>query len=351
MSALTPSPTVPPFVPQGEPSPEPNRLARYVGEGRVEIVEEPVPSLPAGGLLVRTEACGLCSGELMAWYMDRKLPHVLGHEVAGIVERSDDPRFPVGARVFPHHHAPCGACDLCRSGRGVHCSTWKTTKLLPGGMADRFAVPAANLLDTYVVDDLRAVDAALIEPLACVCKSVRGVPPLQVACLGEGAKGRGETLVIGLGVMGLMHMKLLDGAVGLDLSPARRDWASGLGLDARAPEDAEEGAYDAIFVCPGSQAAFDLALRLAAPAATITMFAPLAPGEDLRIPQSAYFRDLTIRNAYSAAPEDTREAIAALRAGRLRAEDVCSEFIPLEALPEAYGRMKRGEILKPMIVW
>ena len=321
-----------------------NRLARYVGEGRVEIVEEPVPGLPPGGLLVRAEACGLCSGELMSWYMDRKLPHVLGHEVAGIVERSDDPRFPVGARVFPHHHAPCGQCGLCASGRGVHCSTWKRTRLVPGGMADRFAVGAENLADTHVVDDLRAVDAALIEPLACVCKSVRnGLPPLPT--------GEGRVAVVGLGVMGLMHTLLLDGATGLDLNPARRAWAADLGLDARAPEQAEDEAYDAVFVCPGSQAAFDLALRLAAPAATITMFAPLGPGEDLRVPQAAYFRELTIRHAYSAAPEDTRKAIDALREGKVRAEGVCSEFIPLEALPEAYGRMKRGEILKPMVVW
>ena len=315
-----------------------NRLARYVGEGRVEIVEEPLPSLPEGGLIVRTEACGLCSGELMSWYMDRKLPHVLGHEVAGIVEASDDARFPVGARVFPHHHAPCGQCALCESGRGVHCPTWRTTKLLPGGMADRFAVPAANLLDTHVVNDLRAVDAALIEPLACVCKSVR-------------RGGRGKTAVIGLGVMGLMHMLLLDGATGLDLSASRRDWAAGLGLDARGPEDAPNGHFDSIFVCPGSQTAFDLALRLAAPAATITMFAPLGPGEELRVPQAAYFNDLTIRNAYSAAPKETSEAIKALREGKVRAEAVCSEFIPLDGLPEAYGRMKRGEILKPMVVW
>ena len=316
-----------------------NRVARYMGEGRVEIVEEAAPSLPPGGLLIRTEACGLCSGELMAWYMDRKIPHVLGHEVAGIVEASEDDRFPVGARVFPHHHAPCGQCELCRSSRGVHCPTWRRTKLIPGGMADRFAVPAENLADTHVVNDLRAVDAALIEPLSCVCKSVRN------------ARVQGRTAVIGLGVMGLMHMLLLDGATGIDLSESRRAWANGLGLDARAPRDAAEAAFDNIFVCPGSQAAFDSALRLAAPAATITMFAPLGPGEDLRVPQAAYFNDLTIRNAYSAAPEDSREAIQAIREGKVKAEQVCSEFIPLEDLPGAYGRMKRGEILKPMTVW
>jgi hypothetical protein len=56
------------------------KLARYVGGGRIEIRDEPEPTLPPGGLIVKTEASGLCSGELMDWYMERKVPHVLGHE-------------------------------------------------------------------------------------------------------------------------------------------------------------------------------------------------------------------------------------------------------------------------------
>src|ERR1019366_7518122 len=101
------------------------KLARYVGDGRVIIAEEDAPNCPKGGLLIRTEACGLCSGELMSWYMDRKIPHVLGHEVAGIVQESQDGRFPVGSRVFPHHHAPCLECELCRAGLFVHCEQWR----------------------------------------------------------------------------------------------------------------------------------------------------------------------------------------------------------------------------------
>src|SRR3954464_12385435 len=108
------------------------KLARYIGNGEVAIVEEAPPTLPDGGLLVRTEACGLCSGELMSWYMDRKIPHVLGHEVAGIVGESADDRFPVCSRVFPHHHAPCLQCDHCARGQYVHCEQWKRTKLDPG---------------------------------------------------------------------------------------------------------------------------------------------------------------------------------------------------------------------------
>src|SRR6185436_14261862 len=63
----------------------PMKLARYIGGGEIAIVDEPIPACPPGGLLVKTEASGLCSGELMDWYMEKKVPHVLGHECAGII--------------------------------------------------------------------------------------------------------------------------------------------------------------------------------------------------------------------------------------------------------------------------
>lgn len=323
-----------------------NRVARYLGDGKVGIVSEPSPGLPAGGILVETEASGLCSGELMAWYMDRKVPHVLGHEVSGRVIATDDPRFPLGSRVFAHHHAPCGSCEFCNTGRTVHCPTWRATKLVPGGMADRFAVPAANLADTFRVDDLRAQDAALIEPLACVVKSVQ---------LGEGIfkvsrSGEPKRAVIGLGVMGLMHALLSDKPiVGYDLNPSRREWAAKQGIDARDPSNAEPA--DIVYVCPGSQAAFDAALNIVTEAGVIVLFAPLGPGEELKVPQSVYFRDLRIAHAYSCGPSDTLDAANAIRAGKVRAEQVISHFIDLEQLPEKYLEMKNGTILKPMVLF
>ncbi len=313
-----------------------NRLARYIGNGNVEIVSELVPALPPGGLLVRTEACGLCSGELMRWYMDRKLPHVLGHEVAGIVEVSEDDRFPVGSRVFPHHHAPCLRCALCLEGKFVHCPQWKSTKLVPGGMAERFVVAPENLTDTVRCDDLRPQDAALLEPLGCVMKAIRL------------AGSRDRAAVVGLGFMGLLHMFALDDPVGYDLNAGRVDWAQGKGL--RVGDAAKPEMVETVFVCPGSQAAFDFALSMVNPGGMIVMFAPLAPGEDLRIPQAAYFRDITIRNAYSAGPNDTQDALELIRAGKLSADQVVSHFIGLDELPKAYQQMKAGEILKPMVL-
>jgi L-iditol 2-dehydrogenase len=316
-----------------------------MGSGIVEIVDEPIPVCPPGGLLVKTEASGLCSGELMDWYMDRKIPHVLGHEVAGTVAESEDERFPVGSRVFPHHHAPCLKCDLCQQKLYVHCEQWKRTKLVPGGMAEYFGVPAENLNDTLDIGEMRAADAALIEPFACVLKSVTSTE-LELV-------NHPPTAVIGLGVMGLMHANAHRGCVGLDLNPARIAWAKEQGIDARSPDDLTAGelAFKVVFVCPGSQAAFDLAIRISAPGATIVLFAPLPPGDDLRVPQEAYFKDLRIVNSYSCGPNDTQFAKDLLEAKEVCAEQFVSDFITLEQLPDAYAKMKRGEILKPMVLF
>lgn len=318
------------------------KLARYMGGGQIAIVEEPVPVCPPGGLLVRTEASGLCSGELMDWYMDRKIPHVLGHEVTGVVVESQSPQFEVGWRVFAHHHAPCMHCAYCAQRLYVHCEQWKRTKLVPGGMAEYFAVSPENLSDTLLVDHLRPIDAALIEPLACVVKSIDRAEPLAL----ENA----NAAVIGLGVMGLMHMLLLPAAVGYDLNRARIDHALDLDLDARHPDDREKA--DLIFVCPGSKEALDLAIDIATPGATIVLFAPMPPGAETPVDLTRlYFQEINLVSSYSCGPADTFEASNLLMAGAVRAEQVVSDFISIDQLPEAYLQMKRGEILKPMVVF
>lgn len=317
------------------------KVARYVGGGQIAIVEEPIPACPPGGLLVRTEASGLCSGELMDWYMEGKIPHVLGHEVAGIVVESQSERFPAGTRVVPHHHASCGTCELCLRGAHVHCPQWKRTRLIPGGMAEYFAVSAENLMDTHATD-LAAEDAALMEPLACVVKSLMrlGIP--------WPGSSEGDVAVLGLGVMGLMHALLSPGCLGIDPNPARRDWAAAQGV--RVAESGEPGAFHAVVVCPGTPAAVEDAIRLAAPDATIVLFSPLGPPGRLDLPfDDLYFRDVRLVMSYSCGPQETKAALSLIEEGRIRGTQVVSHLIGIDDLPQAYQAMKRGEILKPMV--
>jgi L-iditol 2-dehydrogenase len=325
------------------------RLARYIGNGEVAIVEEPIPCLPTGGLLVRTEACGLCSGELMAWYMDRKIPHVLGHEVAGVVVESDAPGIPAMSRVYAHHHAPCFRCAACLAGHHVHCDTWRRTKLDPGGMAEFFAVGPELLGDTHVVNGLRAIDAALIEPLSCVVKSIRrsGWTPDKSAA------------VVGLGFMGLVHLLALKhlGAdvgrnqlIGYERLEARRAYGESLGFDARRAEAPMPA--DVVFVCPGSESALAFAVGMVRRGGTVVLFSPFEPSREPSVDLNRlYFADANLVTSYSAGPQDSIEAVRMMFGGALRAEQVVSDFIGLDDLPDAYRRMASTEILKPMVVF
>jgi len=317
------------------------KFARYEKGGEVRIVDADAPALPVGGLLVRSEASGLCSGELMDWYMESKAPHVLGHEVAGTVIESDDSRFPVGSRVSPHHHAPCMACDHCKAKRYVYCATWKKTKLVPGGLSEIVAVAQANLTDTYLANSLRPVDAALVEPLGCVAKSIRR----------SRVSIEDRVAVVGLGTMGLMHMLALQGkAVGFELKDDRLAWVRNLGFEARTPTT--ESKFDTVFVCPGSEAALRFAIDIAAPAARIVLFAPLPPNAPVLTEyDKLYFRDLEFINSYSCGPDDTQTAYEWLKEGLVKAEQAVSHFITLDELPGAYRAMQKGDILKAMVVF
>src|SRR5262245_13913890 len=125
---------------------------------RFEVATANRPTLLGPGeVLLRTAACGICSGDLMPWYLEKKVGTVLGHEVVGSAAEvgPEVEHIRPGDLVFAHHHAPCLACDDCRRKRFVHCATWRSSRLDPGGMAEWIRVPAVNVRnDCFAVNDL-----------------------------------------------------------------------------------------------------------------------------------------------------------------------------------------------------
>lgn len=322
--------------------PDMMKAARYHLGGEVRIEELPVPDCPPGGLLVQTLASGLCSGELMTWYMDRKAekaPHVIGHEVCGRVIQSENSTFTVGSLVAPHHHSPCMNCSYCKRLAYVHCPQWKRTRLDPGGMAEFFAVSADNLNDCHLVDGLAPEDAALMEPLACVAKQLRKINYQS----GEPAA------VIGLGVMGLLHALSMPGCVAFETNPERREWAIQQGIDAREPSLSQK--FDCVILCPGTEQALNFAFAIADLEARIGIFSPLPPQPVALNLEELYMGDYSLINSYSCGPIDTRQALAWIQDGRVTANQVVTHRITLEELPKAYQDMKLGKILKPMVVF
>lgn len=307
-------------------TPRSTRAAVFYDADDLRVEDVPLPPLGDDELLVRIRACGLCPGEAMAWYMRRKAPLVPGHEpVAHVVAAGARVEgFQPGTRVFVHHHAPCMRCRACRRREHVQCATWKPRRLLPGALAE-FAVVQAPAVqaDTLVVPpELTDEAATFIEPLACVVKSLRRA----------GMRSGDRVLVIGLGVMGLLHVLLARrwGAgtvVGADRVASRLARARDMGLDAavdvdRSPAPAAvreatggEGA-DVVVVGPGSVEAIRLGVQCAAPGGTVVLFTPTPP--EMVWPVSVhdlYFREVRLIPSYSAGPMETRQALDLLVGG------------------------------------
>ena len=64
------------------------QVARFYDFGDIRVEESSRPQVGPDDLLIRSIACGICSGDIMPWYLKRKAPLVLGHEPVGIVEQA-----------------------------------------------------------------------------------------------------------------------------------------------------------------------------------------------------------------------------------------------------------------------
>lgn len=314
----------------------------------IRIETRPVPAPGPGELLVQTQASGICTGDVMAWYVRRKAPLVLGHEPAGIVAAVGEgvTAFAPGDRVFVHHHAPCFHCRACERGDFVQCATWRSSKIDPGGIAEYFRVPRENVGDTLrIPDGVPFVDGSLVEPLACVMKSVRR----------SGMRAGDSIYVIGLGVMGLMHalaaLSLGARVAGTDFLEERRAFAQMLGVDAVAPESGFRGA-DVVICGPGSPQALQSAFAAVAPGGTVLMFTPLEPGVELTIDANdLYFRDVSLVTSYSCGPNDTKAALDLITRRVVTAERLGAVTYPLERAGEAYAALRASRIIKPIVTF
>jgi L-iditol 2-dehydrogenase len=321
------------------------KAAVYHAPGDIRIEERDARAPGPGEVLVEMRACGVCGSDLMDWYQGPRAPIVLGHEPVGVVvEVGAGHGLPeIGARVFVHHHVPCGSCEYCERGYETLCDVFKATRIEPGGFSELILVPARNAaLDLLAVpDDVSDAAATAIEPLAC------GVRALRRARVGADTR----LLVIGGGQMGLLvaQAALAAGAsvTVAEPLPERRALAEDLGVRAMDPSDPSP---TVAILCTSAAAAWELAVGAVDRGGVIQLFAPAAPGErrDFEV-HDLFFRELEIQASYSAGPRDTREALALIASGAVRAERLVTHRFPLEATAEALAVARRREGVKVIV--
>lgn len=339
------------------------KVARLYSFGDIRIEDIPVPPVGPGDALIKTHACGICSGDVMPWYIERKAPLVLGHEPTGeIVETGKGVTyFKQGDKVFTHHHAPCFTCRFCRRGDYVQCPTWKGSHLVPGGISEYILIPSINLENDTIVlsENVTYEDGTLIEPAACVAKGIKRAR----------IRSDDTVLIIGLGIMGILNLLFAReyGAgrvICADRVKFRLDKALEYGADYTidvSERPLNEGLKDItggemaelVIVGPNSAEAMSEGLQCVRPGGQALFFTPAKPGEKLTIdPNYLYFNDINIITSYSCGPDDTADAFELIEKGVVSAERLVTHRFPIEETAEAFALTAKAEnSLKSLIVF
>jgi alcohol dehydrogenase len=208
---------------------------------QVEDVRD--PEAAPDGVVVEVRATGVCRSDWHGWMGHDPaitLPHVPGHELAGVVAQcgSEVRGFAVGDRVTVPFCCGCGRCDPCRQGHTQICDEdFQPGFTAWGSFAELVALPRADLNLVRLPDTLGFVEAASLG-----CRFVTAFAAVRGVSAGDWVAVHGCG---GVGLSAVMLSRALGAAViAVDVDGATLELARSVGaahtVDARAgdPVDA-----------------------------------------------------------------------------------------------------------------
>jgi alcohol dehydrogenase len=133
--------------------------------GPLRVREVPEPECPPDAVVVDVRATGVCRSDWHAWrgHDPVALPHVPGHEFAGVVARvgADVASWGPGDRVTAPFVCGCGTCAYCRAGDPQVCPDQTQPGFTHhGSFAERVLVRAAEFNLVRLPDAMSFVAAA-----------------------------------------------------------------------------------------------------------------------------------------------------------------------------------------------
>src|SRR5918996_153417 len=171
---------------------------------RVEAVADPEPA--RDGVVVAVRATGVCRSDWHGWMGHDPaiaLPHVPGHELAGVVEAvgPEVRGFAPGDRVTVPFCCGCGRCEPCRHGQTQVCDEdFQPGFTAWGSFAEYVALPRADLNLVRLPKELGFVEAAslgcrFMTAFAAVHVHGRVAPGDWVAVHGCGGVGLSAVMI------------------------------------------------------------------------------------------------------------------------------------------------------------
>jgi alcohol dehydrogenase len=202
-------------------------------KGPLNVNDAPRPTAPDTGVVIEVKAAGICRSDWHGWMgndPDIKLPHVPGHEFAGVVADvgRDVKNWNVGDRVTLPFVCGCGTCEQCLSGNHQVCDhQFQPGFTHWGAFAEYVAIDHADTNLVRLPDEMDFVTAA---SLGC-----RFITSFR-AVVDQGKVAAGQFVAIhGCGGVGLSAIMIAHAmgakVVAVDIDDTKLSLAQSVGAD------------------------------------------------------------------------------------------------------------------------
>jgi threonine 3-dehydrogenase len=329
------------------------RAARFVGNGRIEIGENPLPVPAPGDVLLRVHACALCGTDRHAF--EAGSPVIPGHEIAGVVTSTGPQTDPslLGRRGVVYLVDFCGRCPACVMGRMNMCSDKRRMFGLTadGGYADYAAVRADCFLP---VDRGLPLDSAtmLLDLLGTSGHAFRraGGAPRHVAVMGCGP--------IGMGAIVVARALGAEEVVAFDVSGYRLELARRLGavvIDARgsdpvvAAHERRPAGFDIVIEAAGLTATQHQAVQLAGAGGRVVFVAHNPEPMELHASKDLIQHEKTLLGSEYFPLEEFADSLSLLESGKVDPDIMITHRFPLDDIQTAFDEFVAGRTGKVLI--
>ncbi|MBC8336940.1 MAG: zinc-dependent alcohol dehydrogenase family protein [Anaerolineales bacterium] len=208
------------------------KAALYKEFGQAITIEElPDPTPHKDGVVIRVQANGICRSDWHGWMGhdgDVRLPHVPGHELAGIVEAvgKNVTKWQIGDRVTLPFACGCGSCRECLSGNHQVCDNYFQPGFTAWGSFAEYV--GIRYADTNLVKLPESLDFEDAASLGC-----RFITSFR-AIVAQGRVAPGEWVVVhGCGGIGLSAIMIANAigaqVIGVDIKDEALNLAKLLG--------------------------------------------------------------------------------------------------------------------------
>jgi len=315
-----------------------------------EVRDIAPPVFPPHGALIRVEATGVCRSDWHAWMGhddDVTLPHVPGHEFAGVVADvgAQVTNASVGQRVTVPFVCACGTCEQCREGNQQVCPQQTQPGFThAGSFAELVAVHYADVNLVALPD---AIDSVTAAGLGCRFATA------YRAVVSHGRVAPGSWVAVhGCGGVGLAAVMIAaaHGAqvVAVDINPAALELARDFGaVHTLNPPAAEEivaltkgGAHVSIEALGRASTFADSIAGLRARGRHVQVGLLVADDADPAIDMAAVIgRELEIVGSHGMPAHAYPDMLAEIEAGRLHPDRLVSRVIELDEAPHALANL------------